>query len=205
MRRPEFIARQAANPSGFIGRLLVRLMARETRAFNREVVAALAPKSGERIVEIGFGHGATLAEIAATVPGVELAGIDVSADAARVAAARCPKTIDLRVGDSADLPWADASFDKTYAVHTVYFWGDPLRNLCELRRVLRPRGVLVLGLRERTDRAVATFPASTYRFYSLDEIDTLLRTAGFAKAEICEATSGGDDLRIVIARAAPRE
>jgi SAM-dependent methyltransferase len=30
-------------------------------------------------------------------------------------------------------------------VHVTYFWEDPLPHLCEIRRVLRPGGRLLLG------------------------------------------------------------
>jgi len=206
MRRPALIAQQAGRPTGLLGRLLLKLMAHETRSFNREVLDVLAPADGERMVEVGFGHGSALAEIAGASPRAELAGIDVSDDAARVAARRCRVALaagrlDLRVGDGADLPWPDATFDKAFAVHTVYFWSDPLRNLRELRRVLRPGGLLVLGLRERSPAAIASFPPPTYHFYSDDELAAFLRTAGFGEVDVRMARSGAGDLRIVVSLA----
>jgi ubiquinone/menaquinone biosynthesis C-methylase UbiE len=203
MRRPEFIARQAAHPTGLLGRLLVRLMASETASFNREVVAALAPAPGERILEVGFGHGRTLAETANDASQSTFAGIDVSADALRVAEGRCQELIaqgrvELRVGESAALPWADATFDKAYAVHTLYFWRDPRREVRELARVLKPSGLLVLGFREPSDAAVSTFPAAVYRFRSAQEVEALLASAGFLGAET--RVAGGSDLRITLAR-----
>jgi ubiquinone/menaquinone biosynthesis C-methylase UbiE len=201
MRRPAFIARQSSRPTGLIGRLLVRLMASETAVFNREVLATLAPVDGERILEIGFGHGRTLAELADALPRASFAGLDVSADAARVAAGRCQRhaeRVDLRVGDSAALPWPDASFDRALAVHTLYFWPDPARDLAELRRVLAPTGTLALGFRQRTPAAEASFPAPTYRFYSVDEVRALLLAAGFSHVEIRESVNN-PDLRIALA------
>jgi ubiquinone/menaquinone biosynthesis C-methylase UbiE len=203
MRRPDFIARQAAQPTGLMGGLLLRLMAHETRGLNLEVLDALAPADGDRIVEIGFGHGSTLCAIAAKAPHAALAGIDLSADAARFAARRCKigaDRIDLRAGDSAQLPWPDASFDKAYSVHTIYFWTDPQQNLSEVRRVLRPGGRLVLGLRERSPAAVASFPAPVYRFYSDDELVALLQASDFTEIEVRAARSGGGDLGVVSAR-----
>jgi ubiquinone/menaquinone biosynthesis C-methylase UbiE len=93
MRRPEFVARQAAKPTGLFGRLLVLVMASETARFNREVMQVVAPSSGERILEVGFGHGRTLAKAAEHTSSATFAGIDISADARRVAEARCRRLI----------------------------------------------------------------------------------------------------------------
>jgi SAM-dependent methyltransferase len=205
MRRPAFIARQSGRPAGLLGRLLLGVMARETSAFNSEVLEALAPVDGERILEIGYGHGRTLADAAARTPGASFAGIDVSPAAARAAAKRCRPLIEagrveLETGDSLTLPWAPASFDAVFSVHTMYFWPDAAPQLAEIRRVLRPRARFVLGFRERSDAAIAAFPAPTYRFYSTDETAALLAGAGFADVEIRAGVSG-PDLRIAVARA----
>jgi ubiquinone/menaquinone biosynthesis C-methylase UbiE len=202
MRRPEFIARQAARPAGFVGRLLVRIMAGETAAFNREVVAVVAPGAGERILEVGFGHGRTLAAAAELSPSSTFAGIDVSPDALRVATAGCKKliergSVELRVGESASLPWPTATFEKAFAVHTLYFWRDPAQELRELARVLKPGGLVVLGFREPTGAARASFPASVYHFRSAGEIETLLESVGFVGAELRSASNA--DLRILVA------
>jgi SAM-dependent methyltransferase len=199
MRRPDFIARQAGQPSGWLGRLLLRLMAQETRGLNGEVIAEVAPADGDRILEVGFGHGSTLYAVASRAPGAALAGIDLSTDAASFAARRLTDVadgrVDLRAGDSAQLPWPDASFDKAFSVHTIYFWPDALQNLKELVRVLRPGGRLVLGFRERSPAATASFPASVYRFYSVAEVKGLLEAAGFEDVRASESVTGSD-LRI---------
>jgi len=52
--------------------------------------------------------------------------------------------------------------------------------LRELRRVVKPGGRLVVGFRERSNEALAAFPASIYRLYSGDEIGGLLRETGFS-------------------------
>jgi SAM-dependent methyltransferase len=80
LRRPRFIARQAAHPSGLCGRVLGAIMAVETRALNDEVLRHLAAAPGERILEIGFGHGRTLERAAKASPGARFAGIDHAED-----------------------------------------------------------------------------------------------------------------------------
>jgi ubiquinone/menaquinone biosynthesis C-methylase UbiE len=205
MRRPSFIARQASQPTGWIGRLLLRVMARETSRFNAEVLDAVAPRDGERILEIGFGHGRTLGLAGSRAPGASFAGIDIAPTATTVAARRCRALVaagrlDLRSGDAAATPWSDASFDAVYTVHTIYFWPDPAAQLAEVRRLLRPGGRFVLGFREASEAAAAKFPPPTYRFYSNEQVVTLLGSAGFVDTSITTATSG-PELRIASASA----
>jgi hypothetical protein len=55
MRRPAFIARQAGRPAGFVGRLLLGVMSRETARFNGDVSGLVHP-----VVERALrakGHG----------------------------------------------------------------------------------------------------------------------------------------------------
>jgi ubiquinone/menaquinone biosynthesis C-methylase UbiE len=85
LRRPEFIARQASNPSGLLGRLLFRVMAAETLAVNERTLELLAPEPSARILEVGFGHGRTLLRAAEMAPSGFVAGIDISTDMATAA------------------------------------------------------------------------------------------------------------------------
>jgi ubiquinone/menaquinone biosynthesis C-methylase UbiE len=181
-------------------------MARETSAANAAAVRALAVAPGERVLEIGFGHGRTIALLAGAAPGVVVDGIDVSPDMVRVASTRCAALVEasrarLQEGDSADLPYPDRSFDKVLSVHTLYFWDEPLRHMGELRRVLKPTGAFVLGFRERSDEALRSFPSPTYRFYSPDEVTSLLQNAGFAEVTI--ERSGPRAASVLLARAHP--
>jgi ubiquinone/menaquinone biosynthesis C-methylase UbiE len=189
VKRPGFIARQAGHPDGFLGRLLLGVMARETARFNDEVLDAVAIAPAERVLEIGFGHGRTLQAAAERAPDARFAGIDIAATAVHAAERRCRSLVaqgrlDLRVGDGRELPWPDATFDAAFSVHTLYFWPEPERQLAEARRVLRPGGRLVLGFRERTEDAVRRFPPPTYRFHAIDEVTAMLSRAGFGSPSV---------------------
>jgi arsenite methyltransferase len=109
-----YLSRQAARPHGPIGRLLARIWLRETAAVNDVAVDLLAPAAGERICEIGFGPGRTLARLAAA--GADVASVDTSptmlATAARRNAAHLAAgRIHLYHGDGTTLPVADHSFE----------------------------------------------------------------------------------------------
>jgi len=180
-----FIARQAARPTGLVGRALGAIMAMETRTFNDQVLGRLAIAPGERVLEIGFGHGRTLERAARAHPEARFAGIDHADDMVKRVVRRCSRLVnsghfDLRAGDSSALPWADGSFDAAFAVHTLYFWKHPERDLTEIGRVLRVKGRLILGFRERTAEAEAAFPPPIYRFHSKEDVLQLMRNAGFS-------------------------
>jgi ubiquinone/menaquinone biosynthesis C-methylase UbiE len=184
MRRPKFIARQAERPNGLFGRLLGAIMAVETRALNNEVLRHLAVAPGERILEIGFGHGRTLERATEATSDARFAGIDHADDMVAALSRRARQLVadgrlELRAGDSSALPWTDATFDGAFAVHTIYFWEDPARHLAEIHRVLRPGGRLVLAFRDRTPDIEASVPPDIYHLRSRDEVLALLTSAGF--------------------------
>jgi ubiquinone/menaquinone biosynthesis C-methylase UbiE len=185
VRRPNFIARQAGHPSGLLGRVLGAVMAIETRALNDEVLHRLAVAPGERILEVGFGHGRTLERAALAHADARFAGVDHATDMVEALSRRVRPLIDagrldLRAAASTLLPWPDGSFDAAYAVHTIYFWKHPERDFAEIRRALRPEGRLLLGFHERTPEVEAALPAEVYTHRSASEVEALVSASGFA-------------------------
>lgn len=120
------------------------------RAARQTGVRALALKPGESVLELGFGTGNEVLDLAALV-GAEgkVAGIDISSGmlavsqrklAEAVPAPQAP--IDLRLGDARSLPFADNTFDAAYTSFTLELFpeGDIPLVLAEARRVLKPGG-----------------------------------------------------------------
>ena len=66
-------------------------------------------KSGDRILDVGCGKGFLLHEFTNAVPGVEIAGIDISTYA--IAHAKEEVKSSLRAGNAISLPYPDNSFD----------------------------------------------------------------------------------------------
>ena len=183
MRRPPVIAEQARNAHGLLGRVIAFIMARETWAANLRAIEALDIRDGDHVLDVGCGHGRSLAALAARTPGGRVVGADPSELMAGIAMARNRdlikrRRVDVAIAGVEGLPFDDGRFDRALCVHVVYFWKDLDAALEEIARVLKPGARLVMILRTSADPAVSRFPAEVYRFRPLDEVLTALRAAG---------------------------
>jgi ubiquinone/menaquinone biosynthesis C-methylase UbiE len=189
MRRPRFIAEQARNAKGPIGRVIAWIMARETQRDNLLAIEALDLRATDHVLDIGTGHGWALARIASQTPNGTVTGLDPSSLMVEIAKRRSATLvrdgkITIEQAHVAHLPLPDAGVDKAMSVHTLYFWPDLGASLKEIARVLRPQGRLVLVFRSSDDaRAVAAFPAEVYRFPAAADVISTLKDAGFSVSE----------------------
>lgn len=143
-------------PQGLLGWLAGWAMAGGNAEMNRFAVDMLEVQKSERVLEVGFGPGVALGEIARVIGNGFAAGIERSPTMVRQASGRLRQRIgqgyvELKEGTAESVPYSDASFDRVLSVNTIYFWPDPRPELREMRRVLRPGGVLVLCFRGAVD------------------------------------------------------
>ncbi|HEY6281561.1 MAG TPA: class I SAM-dependent methyltransferase [Burkholderiales bacterium] len=104
-------------------------------------VIRLAPKPGERILDVATGTGWAARRMASR--GASVVGIDLGADlieAARACAAEARLTIDFQVGDAENLPFKDHSFDAVISTFGVMFVSKPEVAAAELARICRKGG-----------------------------------------------------------------
>lgn len=99
------------------------------------------PVRGRRLLNVGCGTGGF--NVAARRAGADVWGIDASAEAAALTAARVPEARTLRATAEA-LPLASASFDVVYCFSTLEHVADARAAVREMVRVLRPGGRLYL-------------------------------------------------------------
>ncbi len=184
---------QYRRPAGWLGRWIGQQMAQQHVPENQWTVKLLAAQPQDQILEIGFGPGLAIALLAGQVSGGQIAGVDFSR--AMVAAARRRNRsaikqgrVDLRYGQAAQLPFPDATFDKVFSIHSIYFWSEPKRSLQEIQRVLRPNGKLILTIlpKEKWHPSGSPLPVGTPECtpYSGAELETLLGEVGFINVSI---------------------
>jgi len=108
------------------------------RMTNAAFIQFLNVSPGARVLEVGSGLGLLANEVAATAPGVDVDGVEVSA--AQLAAARPGPRVTFRQGDAHALDFPDGSFDLVYARYLLEHVADPDRVVREMRRVTTPGG-----------------------------------------------------------------
>ena len=96
---------------------------------------------GLDLLDIGCGPGTITSELADLVAPGRVLGIDRSAEVIAAATADHPK-IDFAVGDMYALDLADGLFDVVHAHQVLQHVPDQVSALRELRRILRPGGIL---------------------------------------------------------------
>jgi SAM-dependent methyltransferase len=168
---------QFGHPRGILGWLVGHVMAINNRSRGAWVREQLDAQPGDRVLEVGCGPGVDLAAVAART--AYAAGVDVSAEMVRQAGARCAAAVAagrvaiVRASATA-LPFPDATFDRAFSINSVQFWEDRALALHELRRVLRPGGVLAVAIQPRNPGADA---ATTRAWQS--KLEAALAAAGF--------------------------
>ena len=112
---------------------------------------ALAP--GESVLEVGIGTGLNLPLYD---PSVTLTGIDLSQEMLDKAVERVQTltmpNVTLKVMDATAMDFGDNEFDKAVATYTISAVPDPVAVLREMRRVVKPGGLIVLLNHFRSER-----------------------------------------------------
>jgi SAM-dependent methyltransferase len=108
------------------------------KADHVEELARSARLASERVVEIGCGDGALLAELSRRGFGRTLAGFDISEAALELARGRAvPRVERLEAFDGARLPAADGAFDVAVLSHVIEHVPEPVPLLREAARVAK--------------------------------------------------------------------
>jgi SAM-dependent methyltransferase len=189
----------------------------------RRALAALAPRPGESVLDIGCGGGETALDLArAVAPDGTVMGIDLSAAVlafARRAAAGCER-VRFVEADAQLFPFEPASFDAAFSRFGVMFFADPIAAFVNIRRSLRPNGRLAFvcwrALEENQLDILPLRAASAhlppqpahdpdapgpFAFASLDRVHGILHRAGFRQIEITahDEQVGSGDLDTMLA------
>lgn len=105
----------------------------------QDIVRHYGLKSGDKVLDIGCGKAFLLYEFTQAVPGVDVAGIDISAYGIEHAKEEVKPF--LKVGSATHLPWPDRHFDFVYSINAFHnLTIDQLKQaVMEMQRVGKGR------------------------------------------------------------------
>jgi SAM-dependent methyltransferase len=120
------------------------------RPIHQEMITLAGLRDGHRVLDVGCGTGNLLRAIGQRHRNVQLVGLDPDpktlARAGRKAR-RAGLTLRLDRGFAQELPYDDSSFDRVYSSLMLHHLDSSSKDalLAEVRRVLRPDGLLILA------------------------------------------------------------
>ena len=154
----------------------------QDRRWRHQVLAAVDPRPGERVLDLAAGTGTSSEPFRRR--GATVVPCDFSVGMLRVGKRALPH-LPFVAGDGTRLPFADDSFDAVTVSFGLRNVVDPDAGLRELRRVTRPGGRLV----------VCEFSAPTWAPFRVVYLEYLMR----ALPPIARAVSSSPDAYVYLA------
>lgn len=199
----------ARRPGGVLGRLAYRNGPKAHEPSFKAIRDALGPLEDERVLEIGCGPGVLLERVL-DGGATSAAGLDHSPDMLALCMARnreaiAEERLQLKLGDTATIPWPTESFTAAISANMFFFIYDPAAVLAELHRVLAPGGRLVIAtisgpLPRASLRNWWLYPpmGPSLNVHTDEEMHALLTDARFTGVDV---TSDGGALALQLAHA----
>ena len=182
---------QTRKPEGILGRLMLNGMNAGHAKLSDWGMSNLPAISPAEIADLGCGGGRNAAALLKKYPSAKLTAVDYSPlcvertrkrNARAVAAGRCA----VQQGDVSALALRAEAFDLATAFETVYFWPGLETCFGEVRRILKPGGMLlIVNESDGTDKASLDFEKiiDGMKTYTAEELQDALKGAGFSKIQ----------------------
>ncbi len=144
--------RMFGEPEGWLGRLGGRLMTIGKQGQAAWVIDLLRVEPDHDVLELGFGPGVAIEQLASIVTDGSVVGVDPSETMLEMAQARNTEAIqvgrvDLRLAGVGALPFEDDTFDRVLAINAAQAWPDLDEALAEIGRVLGDGGRVALAFK----------------------------------------------------------
>ncbi|HKQ72558.1 MAG TPA: methyltransferase domain-containing protein [Blastocatellia bacterium] len=196
-----YLLNQARKPTRWIGRFFVWLMNNSHSGVTDWGLKHVQIEKGFTILDAGCGGGGTIQKMAAIATEGMLYGIDYAEGSVAVSSGKNSQLVkegrvDIRKASVSQLPFLDDKFDLVTAVETQYYWPDLVKDMQEIRRVLKPGGTLVIIAESYKGGRyyLAHWPVMRLlrsSLLSVDEHRELFSTAGYTDVQMFEERSKG--------------
>jgi SAM-dependent methyltransferase len=138
-------------------------------------------KAGQRVLDVGCGKGFLLHDLALSVPGLKIAGLDLSSYAIEHAISEVKEF--LQVGDAVSLPYPDRHFDLVISINTLHNLRLPELEIAlrEIERVGKNNKYVVMdGYRTEQEKVNLLYWQLTCEcFFAPEEWEWLFAKCGY--------------------------
>ena len=155
------------------------------RPVGEQAIRLLDIPSDGRVLDVGCGNGWATRLMAEQATDGRVVGIDISdemVDLARESSSSF-SNVEFREASAEKLSFAEAEFTHAFSMESLYYYGDMLRALREIRRVLKPGGkfACVVDLYKENRPSHQWIPdlKVPVQLLSVAEYRSLFETAGF--------------------------
>lgn len=174
-------------PQGFGGKIMVKMMNSGHSKLAKWGFTKICAKSNAKVLDIGCGGGANVANWLTKCTNGHVTGIDYSKvsveeskklNAIAIKQGKC----DIVYGDVSSMPFDEESFDCVSAFETVYFWTDLEKCFAEVNRVMKSGGTfLICNESDGTNSADEKWAKKIggMKIYNEEQLYTALEKAGF--------------------------
>jgi ubiquinone/menaquinone biosynthesis C-methylase UbiE len=157
----------------------------------------------DTILGAGCGGGRTVNKLAAIASQGKVYGVDFSRESVAFASRINKQWIDtgrveIREASVSQLPFSADMFDVITAVETHFWWPDLASDMCEVSRVLKPGGVLIIiaevykGANTVTAKLAEKYALlSGMKLLTANEHRELFTNAGYSDVQIIEEPRKG--------------
>ena len=174
-------------PQGFGGKIMVKMMNSGHSKLAKWGFTKIYAKSNAKVLDIGCGGGANIANWLAKCTNGHVTGIDYS----KVSVAESEKLnaiaikqgkCDIVYGDVSSMPFDNEAFDYVSAFETVYFWTDLEKCFAEVNRVMKSGGTFLIcnesdGTNPKDEKW--TKKIGGMKIYNEMQLRTMLEKVGF--------------------------
>ena len=152
---------------------------------NRFVYEIMRVQKTDQILEIGFGTGKLIYEMAKQIDQGLIEGVDFSSTMVSIARKINKKHIasgkvKIREANFDEISFQKNTFDKACSVNTIYFWTKPENTAKKIADILKPGGKFVAAFEDVAQLEQRQLDNDVFRLYSKDEVKNLLVDAGFS-------------------------
>jgi len=141
-----YLIYQSKKPSGFIGLWMMKLW---NRVYMPMVVWAVSQLNHKKrfhaILDVGIGNGASSKYLKMHFPDSQVLGIDISITAIKSAEELSEPGLSFEVKNVEKTNLPVEEFDLITAFQTHFHWSNLTKALLELKRILKPDGIILLA------------------------------------------------------------